>query len=125
MKTIIKESFKKLVADRYLLFLVSFLILLSLVYSTAIGLSIRASELQLVSHYTAFGTTHFYTDQWYYLLVFVGFELAVAIIHSIIAIKLLIIRGHSIAAMFAWLGVGIITLGWITARSVINVYTSL
>ncbi len=125
MNTVVKESLKQLVADRYLLFLVSLLILMSLVYSTVIGLSIHSSELQLVSHYTAYGTTHFYTDQWYYLLVFVGFELVAAVLHSIIAVKLLIVRGHSIAVMFAWLGLGIITLGWITAHSVIYVYTSL
>lgn len=124
MNTIVKESLKQFIADRYLLILVSFLIILSLVFSTIIGLTIHPSDTQLISHYTAFGTTHFYTDQWYYLFVFIGFELAVAILHSIISIKLLIVRGHSIAVMFAWLGVGIVILGWITANSVLNVYNS-
>ncbi|HZJ34501.1 MAG TPA: hypothetical protein VFD55_00610 [Candidatus Angelobacter sp.] len=125
MKKIIKESLKQLVADRYLLVLVSALVLLALSFAITIGLSIRPSELQLVSHYSAFGVTHFYFDQWFYLLVFVAFGIIVAVLHVIIAIKLLITKGKSFAAMFVWFGIGIILLSWVTALSVLNVWTPL
>ncbi|MEI6053940.1 MAG: hypothetical protein WCQ49_01065 [Candidatus Saccharibacteria bacterium] len=125
MKEIIKKFLKKLISDRYVLILSSFALLLGIICAVSIGLSIRPSELQLVSHYSAFGTTHLYRDQWFYLLVFVFFGLIVAILHIIITIKLLIINKRSIAIMFVWSAIGIILLGWATAYSVLNVWTPL
>jgi len=125
MKTTIKESLKQLIADRYLLVLVVLMILLAIVLSVFIGLSISPSERQLVSHYSAFGITHFYFDQWFYLLSFIFFELAVAVLHSIIAIKLLIVKGHSMAIMFAWVGIGIILMGWVTTSTILGLRTAL
>jgi len=122
MKEIIKTSFKGLVADRYLLFLLSGLILLAIIFSVIIALTIHPSELQLVSHYSAFGTNHLYRDQWTYLLVFVGFELVVAALHTLISVKLLVAKGRPLAVMFAWYGIGIVTLGLVTAISVIKIW---
>jgi hypothetical protein len=123
MKTIIKQSLKQLVADRYLLVLLSAMLLLALVLAIIIGLLVQPSSgVQLVSHFSAFGGRHYYTDQWFYLYVFVVFELVVAVLHFIITIKLLIVKGHSIAVMFAWLGIGVELLGLVTALAVINAY---
>ena len=120
MKDIIKESFKRLVADRYLFFLLSFFILIAVISSIIVAFSIHPSELQLVSHYSAFGVTHLYRDQWFYLLVFVVFELVVAVLHVAISVKLLITKGRPLAVMFAWYGIAIVILGLVTALSVIN-----
>lgn len=125
MKTIIKESLKKLIADRYLLALTLFMILLALGLAIYVGLSIQPSDRQLVSHYSAFGITHFYFDQWFYLLTFVAFGLIVAALHSVISIKLLIIKGHSPAIMFVWFGVGIILMSFITALTILGLQTLL
>jgi len=125
MKIIIKESLKQLITDRYLLILLLAMLLLAFILATIIGLSIHPSELQLVSHYSTFGVTHFYRDQWFYLFVFVAFEIIVAVLHTIIAIKLLIVKGHSLAIMFAWFGIGTILLGWVTTLAVLNVWTPL
>ncbi len=125
MKTIVKSAFKKLIADRYLLVLVSLLVLLSLGFALAIGLSIQPSERQLISHYSAFGITHFYFDQWFYLFVFVAFGLVVTVLHTIISVKLLIIKGRSLAIMFAWFGIGILTAGYITASTILGLRTLL
>lgn len=125
MKTTIKESLKQLVADRYLLVLLSLLILLALGFIAYIILSVRPSELQLVSHYSAFGVTHLYRDQWFYLLVFALFGLIVAVLHAAISVKLLVTKGHPLAIMFAWFGIGIILLGWVTAAAVLNIWSPL
>jgi hypothetical protein len=125
MKEIIKESFKQLIADRYLLTLLAGMMLLAIVLAIIIGLSIHPSELQLVSRYSTFGVTHFYRDQWFYLFVFVAFEIVVALLHTIISIKLLIVKGHPLAIVFAWFGVGTILLGWVAAFAVLNVWTPL
>ena len=125
MKNTIKDSFKSLVADRYLLVLSAILVLLAISFAIYIGLNVRPSELQLVSHCSAFGVTHLYRDQWYYLLTFGFFGLFAAVIHIILAVKLLMIKGHSLAIMFAWLGIAIVVLAWMTAFAVINIYVNI
>ncbi|HEU4830982.1 MAG TPA: hypothetical protein VFS65_02320 [Candidatus Saccharimonadales bacterium] len=125
MKTTIKESLKLLVADRYLLVLLSFLVLLALAFVSYIVVSVRPSELQLVSHYSAFGITHLYRDQWFYLLVLGLFGLVAAALHVAISMKLLVVKGRTLAIMFAWFGVGIMLFAWVTAAAVLNVWSPL
>jgi len=125
IKKTIQEALKLLLTDRYLLVLCSLLILLSLGFATYVGATVHPSELQLVSHYSAFGVTHLYRDQWYYLLTFGAFGLFAAVLHSVLAVKLFMVKGHSLAILFAWLGIAIVVLAWITATAVINVWTPL
>jgi hypothetical protein len=120
MKNTIKEPLSKLIEDRYLLVLSIILTLLAISLAIYIGFVVRPSELQLVSHCSAFGIRHLYTDQWFYLLVFGFFGMIVAIAHIALATKLLIIKGHSLAVFFVWLGIAIVILAWITAQTVIN-----
>jgi hypothetical protein len=116
MKNTIKSSFTSLVADRYLLVLSGILALLALSFAVFIALSVHPSDLQLVSHCSAFGLTHFYRDQWYYLLIFGFFGL-----HIILSVKIMMAKGHSLAILFAWLGIAIVVLAWITAYAIINI----
>lgn len=125
MKKIIKNSFKQLIADRYILFLVVLMILLALIASILLGFSIHSSERQLVSHYSAFGITHFYFDKWFYALVFIAFELIVAALHTVIAVKLLLTKGRPLATMFVWFGIGMITVGYIMASTILGLQTLL
>jgi len=125
MKKTIKDSLNSLLADRYLLVLSGVLALLAISFAIYIGLSVHPSELQLVSHCSAFGITHLYRDQWYYLLTFGAFGLFAAALHIILAIKLLMIKGHSLAVLFAWLGIAVVILAWMTAYAVINIYVNI
>lgn len=125
MKNTIKTSFALLIADRYLLVLSGILVVLAVSFAIYIGLNVRPSELQLVSHCSAFGVTHLYRDQWYYLLSFGVFGLFAATLHIILAVKLLTTKGHSLAIMFAWLGIAAIVLAWMTAYAVINIYVNI
>jgi len=125
MKNIIKKSLQQLLADRLLFAVLILLLLVSIISSIIVGLSIHFSELQLVSHYSAYGVTHLYRDQWFYLIVFVAFELVTAILHIIISIKLLLVKDRSIAIMFAWIGVGVVLFGLIVALSILNVWKPL
>jgi hypothetical protein len=125
MKSTIIKSLKELIKDRYLRVLLVVFLLISVSYAIVIGLSIHSSERQIISHYSAFGITHFYFDQWFYLLSFVVFGVIVSIMHTIISIKLLIVKGHPLAIMFAWVSIGIILLGWSTALTVLSLRTLL
>jgi len=122
-KEIIVKSLKSLVADRYLLILVSTLFLVAIIFAVTTSLAIHQSEIQLVSHYSSFGITHIYRDQWFYLISFVLSGIIFTILHIIIAIKLLVVKGRLFAVMFTWLGIGILILGcWTTAMTVINIW---
>lgn len=121
--TTIKHSFKELITNRYLTVLSIITVVLMLAYVAYILITVRPSELQLVTHYSAYGVTHLYRDQWFYLLGFAAFGLMAAFLHVAIAIKLFITKGHPLAIMFAWLGIGIIVLAWVTSFSIINVWS--
>jgi hypothetical protein len=121
LKNTIITSFKELTTNRYLTVLSGVLVVLAFGFILYIFLAVRPSELQQVTHYTAFGVTHLYRDQWFYLLSFAGFALLAAFLHITIAIKLYITKGHPLAIMFAWLGIGIIIFAWLTSIWLINI----
>ena len=123
MKKLIQESFRSVLANRYLLVLSSVLVVLAVTFAIFVGLSVHPSELQQVSHCSAFGVTHLYRDQWFYLLLFGVFGLFVAILHVILAAKLLLIKGPQIALLFIWLGIAIIIMAWVTTYPVLNIFS--
>ncbi len=121
--TTIQTSFKELITNRYLTVLAAITVLLAILFVTYILLVVRPSELQLVTHYTAYGVTHLYRNQWFYLLGFGAFAILVAFFHIALSIKIYITKGHPLAIMFAWLGIGIIIFAWVTSFSIINVWS--
>lgn len=123
LKNTITQSLKELITNRYLTTLAAVTLFLMILFITYIILSVRPSELQLVTHYTAYGVTHLYRSQWWYLLSFGGFALLAAFLHISIAIKMYITKGHPLAIMFAWMGIGILVFAWITSFSIINVWS--
>ncbi len=123
LKQVIITSFKELRTSRYLATLSAVLIVLSVAFALYIALTVRPSELQLVTHYSAYGMTHLYRAQWWYLLSFALFGIMVAIFHIAISLKIFMAKGHPLAVMYAWIGVGIILFAWITSASIINIWS--
>jgi hypothetical protein len=105
MKKQFVNSIQTLLKDRYLSSLLGGFLALCLVVITYLAFMIHASELQIVVHYTSFGTTNFYRDKWYYLLSFVGFIFVAAIVHGVITYKLLEKKGRELAISFVWLSI--------------------
>ena len=120
-KNTIITSIKELFTNRYLTTLSIVTVALMIGFIIYISFTVHPSELQVVTHYTAFGVTHLYRDQWYYLLSFAVFAVLVAFLHIAISIKIYITKGHPLAIMFAWLGVGMIAFAWITSFWIINI----
>jgi hypothetical protein len=125
LKDTITHSFKELITNRYLTVLSAITIILAVAFVIYIGLVVRPSELQLVTHYTAYGVTHLYRDQWFYLLSFGGFAIIIALINIAMALKVFLTKGHPLAIMFAWFGVGVMVFAWLTSFSIINVWSPL
>ena len=121
LKDTITTSVKELFTNRYLTTLSIVTVLLTIGFIIYISFTVHPSELQVVTHYTAFGVTHLYRDQWFYLLLFAVFALLAAFLHIAISIKIYITKGHPLAIMFAWLGIGMIAFAWITSFWIINI----
>lgn len=120
MKKIILASLRQLVADRQLLVLVITMIFIAIIASVSIGVAIHPAEYKLTTRYSAFGISHLYLNQWFYYLVFVLFEWVTAMLHSAATVKILVNKGHPLAAMFAWAGIIVLLVGWVMALSVIG-----
>lgn len=125
LKNTITESIKELMTNRYLTVLSIVTIILAIAFVIYISVVVRPSELQLVTHYTAYGVTHLYRDQWFYLLSFGVFAVIVALLNISIALKVYLTKGHPLAIMFAWFGIGILVFAWLTSFSIINVWSPL
>ena len=110
MKKHIQTTLKTLLKDRYLSGLLVGFLVLCLITIVYLAFMIHASELQVVVHYTSFGTTNFYRDKWYYLLSFVAFMVMMAILHTIVCLKLLEKRGRDLALAFAWLSILVVLI---------------
>lgn len=123
LKNSIITSLKELFTSRHLTTLSVVLMVLALGFVTYLAFNVRPSELQLVTHYTAFGVTHLYRNQWFYLLSFIGFAVLVVLFHVAIAIKIYILKGHPLAVVFLWTGIGLVILAWITAIAILNVWS--
>jgi hypothetical protein len=119
----LKHSFKELFTNRYLTTLAIVTVVLALAFALYILLTVRPSELQLVTHYTAFGVTKLYRDQWFYLWAFGGFAIIVAFLHIALSIKLYVAKGHPLALLIAWMGIGVIIFAWVMSFSILNVWS--
>ncbi len=123
MRTSIQHSLKELLTNRYLTTLAIVTLVLAVAFVIYIIIAVRPSELQLVTHYTAFGVTKLYRDQWFYLWGFGLFALLVAFFHIALSIKIYVTKGHPLAILVAWLGIGVLLFAWIMSFSIINVWS--
>lgn len=110
MKSTIIHVSKAILSDRPFLLALVALVLASLIFCIYATANLHPSELQVVTHYSAFGTTNFYRDKWYYLAGFVVFGLLNALVYTALACKIFVQKGRALAVPFAWLGVVIVTV---------------
>lgn len=96
-------------------------ILASAAYCIYVGVSLRPSDLQVAVHYTAFGVTSFYKAKWWYMISFIIFGLILALVHSIIIVKLYVQERRQIALLFTCLSFLMLLIAWIIAHSVLKV----
>lgn len=105
MKLTFNQLIKDITSDRHFMVVLACLVTISIIFCIYITVSLRPSELQVVTHYSAFGTTNFYRDKWFYLVGFVVFGLVNAIVYGALACKIFMHKGRALAIPFAWMGV--------------------
>lgn len=121
MKKTITATLKTILEDRYLTVMIIGLILFSLIYSIYIAASLRPSDLQVAVHYTAFGPTGFYRQQWFYLINFIVFGLIIAVAHAALIIKMHIQGRRQMALLFAWISFLLVVIAFFMTRAVLKV----
>ena len=105
MKSEIRDITKQVLSDRPILIMIVGIIVTAALYCIYVGLSLSATDSQIATRYTAFGITHFYRQQWYYLFTFVGFGAIFGIAHAALVAKLHSLHMRSLAIAFGWLSV--------------------
>lgn len=112
---------RQVITDRYVTTLTVIALLLLVSFCLYIGFHIHVSEIQVVTHYSAFGVTNFYHDRWYYLLTFVGFGVIIALMHTLLIGKLLVLKGRAFALAFGWFTITLTLISWIIIAAVLRV----
>ena len=121
MKQIITTSLKQLLNHRRLLTVLIILLLLTIGAVIYIAMTIEAhDDLRIITHYTAYGITHFYRDSWLYLLSFIVFVISTAVLTIGISLKLLLQKREEFALLFSWIGITTICLTLVTYTHIIG-----
>lgn len=105
MKQHIVTHTKHIIGNRSLLISCLVLAVVALMGVIYMLISLHASDLKVVTHYSAFGLTHFYRDQWLYYVNFIVFVIAVAVFGIILSSKLAAKERPQLAVLYVWLSV--------------------
>lgn len=120
MKQRFTQAAHPLVSDRGILGLLIAFVASATVAAIFLALTIQPSELQVVTHYSGFGSTNFYRDKWYYLLNFIGFLVAFTIIHLALVRKLLMQIDRQLAVAYAWFGIAVVGIVTLIAHQILR-----
>ena len=121
LKQQIISSLQVLLKDRYLAWLIGVFVVLSFSFLMYLLFSVKGSDLQLVIHYTSFGSTNFYRDKWYYLLTFPVFVILMVSMHVILTYRVLTTKGKDLAVAFMWLSIFMLFIGASLAYQVLKI----
>lgn len=119
-----KQDFQMLLGDRALIISLITMILLSLGLAIYGLLNVQVSSIQLPVRYSDYGMTNTYREHWYYLLSFPLFALMIAVIHTLIAVKLYL-KNRRLALGFVLLTLAILIFGIRVAAAVSGQVTRL
>lgn len=114
-----KETVSTALHDRTLIILTAASTLIALTIILSVVVQVRPSDVQVPIRYTAFGEAILYTDQWYYLLSFLGAGLVI-LAQPLITLKLLQERGREFAIGFASVTNVVATLGLLLTLAVLR-----
>jgi hypothetical protein len=121
MKTTIINTIKPILADRFVVALTFLFVLACLAYCAYVAVSLRPSDLQVAVHYTAFGETNFYREKWYYLINFIVLGILMAVIHTVLIVKLYLQGRRQITILFVWLSLLLVVVTWLITWAVLKI----
>jgi len=123
MKRTIQIAFEKIIHDRTMVALTVITALVTVFLAAVTIFRLEPSEVQIVTHYTGFGLTNFYRDQWYYLISLVVFILIVGIVNIVVALKIHALKKRPLAIMYLSATLALLVLSSILIWSILRVAT--
>lgn len=121
MKDSLLTSIKLLAKERRIIIGQIALTIVALIFIIYVSFNIHPTELKLVNHYSAFGSTNFYRDTWYYLISFILFGITLLVVHGLITLRLLLLKGSELALGFVWISVVMICIAAAIVSQVLRV----
>ena len=121
MKDIIKKSIKIVFSDRTVATLLIVNVVVAIVISIFLGSSIKHSEAQVITRYTAYGDANFYRSHWSSLFSYFALAFMIVFGHSALSVKLISLEKRSLAIFLLWLTLGILAILAILAYSIIKI----
>lgn len=121
MKDTVNKSIKTILSDRGISILLIVNIIVFIAISIFLITSIKHSEAQVITRYTAYGVANFYRNHWYSLFGYIALAFMIVFGHSILSIKLVSLEKRSMAVFFLWLTLGILIVLAALAYSIIKI----
>lgn len=107
--------------ERRIITALTLLLLMTLGFTLYVIFNIHPSDLKIVTHYSAFGSTNFYRDTWFYLLGFAVFGVVLFVTHALVTLRLLAAKGSEIALFFVWVSIAILFIAIAITYQVLRV----
>lgn len=120
MQDSFRQSVKDVVADRPYFLLVMAVIAAAVVYALYAFFTIESRDIQVITHYSAFGEAQFYKDKWYYMYTFVGFGVIVASINSSLMTKLHELQRRDFGIVLAWVSLLLVAIAFFYTYQVMH-----
>jgi hypothetical protein len=81
---------------------------------------VRPSDFQLPNRYSAFGVTNIYRGNWYYAFNFLGLAILIAVLNSLVGLKLYSAKGRKLALSYLWLSLLSLVITVITMAAILR-----
>lgn len=120
MNKLIRNTYNNLKHDRPYVWLMFAILGLGTVYVIYCLLSIHASDVQIISHYSGVGDTHFYKDKWFSLYNFVGFGVLATFFNLALLAKLHEVEQREIGIVTGWVAIAVIVVAAVYTFGVLH-----
>lgn len=121
MKETIITTAKRILADRPVALGIGAFLIGCIIYCIYVASSLQPSDLQVAVHYTAFGMTNFYREKWYYLLSFVLFGVIMAVVHTLVIVKVYTQDRRQLAVFLLGLSFLTLFIAWMITGAVLRI----
>ena len=112
---------KQYLSDRAYLVSLVLLMVMALIVVVVSLFNIQPGELRIPVRYSWFDERNYALDQWYYLLSFPAFAVAVAAVHALLSAKLYQLEGRVFALGTVYVGVIILVQALVVFISIFRV----
>lgn len=121
MKQQVLKTFQSIMADRPYFSLMVAVAVTSLLYALFVILSVESRDIQVVTHYSGFGESHFYRTSWFYLYSFAAFGLVVGVVHAVVMAKLFKYERRILGLLFGWQSLLLIFIALVYTYKILQV----